>query len=85
MPDENISSVIDNAFTDNAVEMRNALYNAINDKIFAALDQRKQEVAKNFLDQYDNQEETDEEEYEESEESGADESEENVEDNQEEE
>jgi hypothetical protein len=61
MPDENISSAVDYAFNDNAVEMRNALYNAINDKIFAALDQRKQEVAKNFLAQYDTQDEEDEE------------------------
>ena len=61
MPDENINSVVDYAFTDNAVEMRNALYNAINDKIFAALDQRKQEVAQNFLAQYDTDNESEEE------------------------
>lgn len=83
MPDENVASVIDHAFTDNAVEMRNALYNAINDKIFAALDQRKQEVARNFLAQYDTEEETDDENYEE--ESDDVEQEENVEDEQEEE
>ena len=61
MPDENIVSVVDNAFNDNAVEMRNALYNAINDKIFAALDQRKQEVARNFLAQYDKADEKNDE------------------------
>ena len=61
MPDENINSVVDHAFSDNAVEMRNALYNAINDKIFAALEQRKQEVAQNFLAQYDADEEDAEE------------------------
>jgi hypothetical protein len=86
MPDENITSVIDNAFTDNAVEMRNALYNAINDKIFAALDQRKQEVARNFLAQYDDQEDENTEETveDESEETVEDESEESVEDTKEE-
>jgi len=62
MPDENVNSVVDHAFSDNAVEMRNALYNAINDKIFAALEQRKQEVAQNFLAQYDADEEDAEEE-----------------------
>lgn len=61
MPDENVNSVVDHAFSDNAVEMRNALYNAINDKIFAALEQRKQEVAQNFLAQYDANEEDAEE------------------------
>ena len=66
MPDENITSVVDYAFNDNAVEMKNALYSAINDKIFAALDQRKQQVAQNFLAQYDQNDEQDEndEEYE---------------------
>jgi len=61
MPDENILSVVDNAFTDNAVEMKNALYNAINDKIFDALEQRKQEVARNFITQYHSSEEEQEE------------------------
>ena len=84
MPDENIASVIDNAFTDNAVEMRNALYNAINDKIFAALDQRKQEVARNFLAQYDDQEEESTEEIDDEKEETVEEPEESVEDTEEE-
>ena len=46
MPDENIQSIVDNAFVDNPTEMRSAFYDAINDKIFAALEQRKQEMDK---------------------------------------
>ena len=53
MENENIRAVVDNAFTDNAVEMRNALYNAINDKIFAAIDARKQVVAQNLINSYE--------------------------------
>ena len=62
MENENIRAVVDNAFTDNAVEMRNALYNAINDKIFAAIDARKQVVAQNLINSYE--EDTDLEEVE---------------------
>jgi hypothetical protein len=62
MENENIRAVVDNAFTDNAVEMRNALYNAINDKIFAAIDARKQVVAQNLINSYE--EDTDSEEVE---------------------
>jgi hypothetical protein len=62
MENENIRAVVDNAFTDNAVEMRNALYNAINDKIFAAIDARKQVVAQNLINSYE--ENTDSEEVE---------------------
>ena len=64
MPDENIQAVVDNALVDNATEMRAALYNAINDKIFDALEQRKQEMARNFISQYDsdNEEESEEQE-----------------------
>ena len=58
MPDENIQAVVDNALVDNATEMRAALYNAINDKIFDALEQRKQEMAKNFISQYHSDEES---------------------------
>jgi hypothetical protein len=53
MENENIRAVVDNAFTDNAVEMRNALYNAINDKIFAAIDAKKQVVAQNLINSYE--------------------------------
>jgi ribosomal protein L12E/L44/L45/RPP1/RPP2 len=65
MPDENIQAVVDNALVDNATEMRAALYNAINDKIFDALEQRKQEMARNFISQYDSDSEEESEEQEE--------------------
>lgn len=56
MEDENIRAVVDNAFTDNAVEMRNALYNAINDRVFAAIEAKKQHIAQNLINSYeDNQ------------------------------
>ena len=49
MDNENIKAVVDNALVDNASEMREALYNAINDKIFAAIEQRKIAVAANMF------------------------------------
>jgi hypothetical protein len=49
MDNENIKAVVDNALVDNASEMREALYNAINDKIFAAIEQRKIAVAANMI------------------------------------
>lgn len=49
MSTEDIQAVVDNALVDNASEMREALYNAINDKIFAAIEQRKIAVAANML------------------------------------
>jgi hypothetical protein len=60
MENENIRAVVDNAFTDNAVEMRNALYTAINDKIFAAIDARKQVVAQNLINSYEENTDTEE-------------------------
>lgn len=56
MEDENIRAVVDNAFTDNAVEMRNALYNAINDKVFAAIEAKKQHIAQNLVNSYEDTE-----------------------------
>jgi hypothetical protein len=53
MDNENIKAVVDNAFTDNAVEMRNALYNAINDKIFSAIEAKKQHIAQNLVNSYE--------------------------------
>lgn len=79
MPDENIQAVVDNALVDNAAEMRAALYNAINDKIFDALEQRKQEMARNFVSQYD----TDDEEESEEQTEYSDEEEQNTEDSEE--
>jgi hypothetical protein len=49
MDNENIKAVVDNALIDNASEMREALYNTINDKIFAAIEQRKIAVAANMI------------------------------------
>ena len=60
MPDENIQAMVDSAFSDNPSEMKAAFYNAINDRVFDALQQRKQEMAKNFITQYDTEEETEE-------------------------
>jgi hypothetical protein len=56
MYNENIKSVVDYAFQDDAVKMRDALYNEINDKIFDAIEQRKQQLAQNLVTQYDSQE-----------------------------
>ena len=52
MSNENIQAMVDSAFSDNPTEMRAAFYNAINDRVFDALQQRKQEIAKNFINQY---------------------------------
>lgn len=49
MSNEDIKAIVDNALTDNAVDMKDAFYNAINDKIFAAIEQRKQHVAANMI------------------------------------
>ncbi len=49
---DNIKTVVDNAFTDNATKMRDALYNEINDKIFDAIAQRKQVLAQNLISQH---------------------------------
>lgn len=60
MPNEKIQAMVDSAFSDNPSEMKAAFYDAINDKVFDALQQRKQEMAKNFITQYNNEEETEE-------------------------
>jgi hypothetical protein len=60
MYNENIKSVVDYAFQDDAVKMRDALYNEINDKIFDAIEQRKQQLAQNLVNQYDSQEQEEE-------------------------
>jgi elongation factor P hydroxylase len=60
MYNENIKSVVDYAFQDDAVKMRDALYNEINDKIFDAIEQRKQQLAQNLVNQYDTQEQEEE-------------------------
>lgn len=58
MDNENIKAVVDNALVDNASEMKEALYNAINDKIFAAIEQRKIAVAANMLAMHNQTQET---------------------------
>jgi hypothetical protein len=58
MSNENIRTVVDSALVDNAADMKEALYNAINDKIFAAIEQRKIAVAANLLAQHGQQVET---------------------------
>lgn len=58
MENENIKAVVDNALVDNASEMREALYNAINDKIFSAIEQRKIAVAANMLAMHGQTQET---------------------------
>lgn len=63
MDDENVQSIVNSAINDNPVEMKNAFYNAINDRIFSAIEQRKQEIAKNLIGY--NDQEDDGEEYEE--------------------
>lgn len=49
MPIENIRTAVDHAINDKPAEMKDALYDAINDKIFAAIEQRKIAVAANML------------------------------------
>ena len=58
MSNEHIQAVVNNALVDNAADMKEALYNAINDKIFAAIEQRKIAVAANMLAQHGQQVET---------------------------
>jgi Mg/Co/Ni transporter MgtE len=61
MDDENVKSIVNSAISDNPVEMKNAFYNAINDRIFSAIEQRKQEIAKNLIgyNEDDSEEDTD--------------------------
>ena len=61
MEDENVKSIVNTAISDNPVEMKNAFYNAINDRIFSAIEQRKQEIAKNLIgyNEDDSEEDTD--------------------------
>ena len=52
MYNDNLRAVVDNAFTDNATQMRDALYNEINDRIFATIEQKKQVIAQNLIAQH---------------------------------
>lgn len=51
MPNELTRSIIDYAYDDNGAEMRNALYSAIQDKVMAHIDAKKQEIAQNLVAQ----------------------------------
>lgn len=53
MNNEYVQSIVNNAMNDNPVGVKDAFYDAINDKIFAALEQRKQEIARNMMSGYD--------------------------------
>lgn len=56
MSREDINAIVDNALADNPAEMRDAFYDAINDKIFAAIEQRKIAVAANMVTAHQQQE-----------------------------
>lgn len=49
MDNEYVQSIVNNAVNDNPAGVKDAFYDAINDKIFAALEQRKQEIARNLV------------------------------------
>lgn len=46
---ENTRAIVDYAYDDNAKEMRDALYNDIQNRVMAHLDAHKQEIAKTIL------------------------------------
>jgi hypothetical protein len=62
MADYSTKQIIDYAYDDEGVEFRKALYASIHDKVTAAIEAKKQEVAENLLGL--NDEEEQEEEYE---------------------
>lgn len=53
MDNEYVQSIVNNAMNDNPSGVKDAFYDAINDKIFSALEQRKQEIAQNLINGYD--------------------------------
>jgi hypothetical protein len=55
MSKEDINAIVDNALEDNPAGMRDAFYDAINDKIFAAIEQRKIAVAANMVNAHHQQ------------------------------
>jgi hypothetical protein len=62
MDNENINNIVNSAYESDAAGVRDALYNAINDKIFDALEQRKQQIATNLVAAHNQAEEEDTEE-----------------------
>jgi len=57
MADYSTKQIIDYAYDDEGVEFRKALYASIHDKVAAAIEAKKQEVAENLLGLNDNEEE----------------------------
>lgn len=53
MENEYVQSIVNNAINDNPAGVKDAFYDAINDKIFSAIEQRKQEIARNLINGYD--------------------------------
>ena len=51
MSNETTRAIIDFAYDENGAEMRNALYTAIQDKVMAHIDAKKQEIAQNLVAQ----------------------------------
>ena len=46
---EKAKAIIDYAYDDNGKEMRDALYSAIQDKVMAHIEAKKQEIAQNLI------------------------------------
>jgi hypothetical protein len=61
MADYSTKQIIDYAYDDEGVEFRKALYGAIHDKVAAAIESKKQEIAENLLGLNDEQSEEQEE------------------------
>ena len=55
---EKARAIIDYAYNDDGVEMRNALYSAIQDKVMAHIEAKKQEIAQSLIVPHSNEEET---------------------------
>lgn len=51
MTNETTRAIIDYAYDDNGAEMRDALYSAIQDKVLAHIENKKQEIAQNLIAQ----------------------------------
>lgn len=49
MGNENVRAAVEHAFNDNASEMRDALYSAIQDKVSSALEARKVHIAQSLV------------------------------------
>lgn len=49
MGNENVKAAVEHAFNDNASEMRDALYAAIQDKVSSALETKKVEIAQSLV------------------------------------